>query len=194
MFVWGDYPLWAHCMSMKGRTRSGLAPIGMRAADESVFGVRDLAGSLSEPTTTAIYDKLYVLRGGSRETLFPDPATPIDSSEIRYQVSLGFQDGEVVWSDPEKIGLDQGGSQVVYKKNPDTPEETRSVWCKLVRPFFGGESSNGVDDNGNGLVDEKGLSFTLQGDQVKIRLTLERQQSKGPALIKTVETTVTIRN
>jgi serine/threonine protein kinase/formylglycine-generating enzyme required for sulfatase activity len=53
-FVWGNYPIWSFTWSAKGLnkeiksfpTRAGIYPL-----DESVFGVRDLDGSVSEHTT-----------------------------------------------------------------------------------------------------------------------------------------------
>jgi serine/threonine-protein kinase len=52
-YVWGEYPIYAHCNSMLGsypgqRERSQLAAAGMFPLDESVYGIADLAGSLSE--------------------------------------------------------------------------------------------------------------------------------------------------
>lgn len=166
----------------------------MNMANESqTVSTSDMA---LETQAQRVLDRIgFAIMGSSRETLFPDPATPIDSSEMRFQVSLGVEDGEVVWGDMEYIGLNLDGQQQLYHEtNPDTAQAARTVWCNVVRPYIGGESSNGVDDNSNGLVDEKGLSFTLVGDKVTIRLTLERQQRKGPPLIKSVETSVTIRN
>ena len=68
------------------------------------------------------------------------------------------------------------------------------MWCKVVRPFLEGEQMNGVDDNGNGLIDEKGLVFTLDGSRVTVRLTLERKSETGELITRTVETMITCRN
>ena len=53
---------------------------------------------------------------------------------------------------------------------------------------------NGVDDNGNGLIDEQGLAFTIFRNTVTIRLSLLRLSADGQPIEKTVETTVTCRN
>ena len=68
------------------------------------------------------------------------------------------------------------------------------VWSNLVRPFLEGELQNGIDDNGNGLIDEKGLSFVVWKNSVTIRLTLGRQVEGGDWINETVVTTVTCRN
>ena len=99
-----------------------------------------------------------------------------------------------MWSDQERIGLADNHTQLVWSQNPGKDEELRVVWCNLVGRYLEGELANGTDDNGNELIDEQGLSFSLQGDQVSIRLTLERQGPDGSFVQKTVETTVTCRN
>ncbi len=132
--------------------------------------------------------------GANRSTLIPDAAAPLSMSDMRFQVNLGIQDGSVVWSDPEQVALDDGRSQVFWSSNPEAPNATRVVWSNLVTPFLEGELPNGMDDNGNGLIDEKGLSFAVDRNAVRIRLTLERVSEDGDSVIETVETTVTCRN
>jgi len=136
----------------------------------------------------------FAVMGADRETLFPDPASPTYSEDVEYHVSLGVQGGVVIWGDPEKIALGGAGSQVVWSQNPGAANERRVVWANVVRPFLEGEVFNGVDDNGNGLVDEKGLNFTLQGDRVTIRMSLERTNSDGNVYTQSVESSVTLRN
>jgi prepilin-type N-terminal cleavage/methylation domain-containing protein len=137
----------------------------------------------------------FAVMGANRETLFPDPESPTFSEEVQYEVSLGVQGGVVVWGDPERIGVNAiDESQVVWIENPETAEERRVVWCNVVRPFLEGEELNGVDDNNNGIIDEKGLNFTLQGNMVWIRLSLERVKSTGEVVTKTIDTRVTLRN
>ena len=97
-----------------------------------------------------------------------------------------------MWSDPEEIRLD--GSAVEWRENPGTADERRVTWTTLVSPLLSGETINGVDDNGNGLVDEEGLSFVLDGDSVRIRLTIRRPEVDGRTVEQTVESVVCIRN
>jgi hypothetical protein len=52
---------------------------------------------------------------------------------------------------------------------------------------------NGADGNGNGLVDERGLSFSLDGDILTIRLN--RSGTTGGQVINAfVQTSVSLRN
>ncbi len=65
--VWGDYLLWSFCSSGPGtRESSHLGVVASHPFDESVWGVRDLAGSLPEPVLE-LRDRtarFIVLRGG----------------------------------------------------------------------------------------------------------------------------------
>ena len=162
----------------------------------STSETEDAAEMALEDQTRRVLDQIaFAVMGANRETLFPDPESPTYSEEVQYEISLGVQDGQVVWSDPEQIGLEDGNdARVLWLQNPNQLEERRVVWCNIVRPFLEGEVLNGVDDNGNGLVDEKGLNFTLQGNMVAIRLSLERVRSNGETITNSVETQVTLRN
>jgi hypothetical protein len=136
---------------------------------------------------------LAIMRS-NRDTLLGALESPLSSDELRYQVQIGVQDGEIVWDDPEMVGFEDEQGQVFWSQNPDTAEEMRIVWSNYVAPLLEGEEMNGVDDNGNGLVDEKGLNFVIDRNAVTVRLTMERTNSEGETLTHSVETTVTCRN
>jgi hypothetical protein len=136
----------------------------------------------------------FAVMGANRETLFPEPESPTYTEFVTYEVSLGVEDGAVVWGDKEEIKMSAQDGQVVWLSKPGEVDELRVVWSNIVRPLLGGELPNGIDDNGNGLVDESGLNFTLQGNTVRIRLTLERTDAGGGLADESVETRVTLRN
>ncbi len=68
IFVWGDYAVWSFCNCPAGtRERAVLKPQEWYPIDESVFGVRNLAGAVCEPTaerTTGRY-RYIAQRGGN---------------------------------------------------------------------------------------------------------------------------------
>jgi len=136
----------------------------------------------------------YAVMGANRETLVPDSEAPLSMEDLTFQVNLGIQDGEVVWGDPEQISLDELRGAVFWSDTPGAAQQRRIVWTKLVAPFLEGELPNGMDDNGNGLIDEKGLSFVVDRNAVTIRLTLIDTDKDGNAVTQTVQTTVTCRN
>lgn len=157
--------------------------------------------SRSESSGVVIEDQAYrvldmialAIMGSDRDTLVPDAESPLHSRSLRYSVNLGLEDGEIVWSNPERIAVGDDPSQLVWTENPEMPDEHRVVWTNLLRPFIEGESENGVDDNDNGLVDERGLSFEVDRNSVTIRITLEKMVN-GASTTHSVETTVTCRN
>ncbi len=135
----------------------------------------------------------FAVMGTDRNSLLPG-ASGFSSENIRYRHILGVQNGEVVTSDPEMIAMDTDSSSVYWAQNPGEPQERKVVWSKFVSPFLEGEIANGVDDNNNGLIDEKGLSFFIDGNAVTIRLTLRMPSHHGDDLVHTVETTVACSN
>jgi len=99
----------------------------------------------------------------------------------------------VVRSDPEKIAMDPDDHRLRWFQDPGEADERSVVWCDAVRDLLEGELPNGIDDNGNGLIDESGLTFEIEGNTITIRLTLEKQMPNGRPVKSTVTTTVTCR-
>jgi type II secretory pathway pseudopilin PulG len=142
-----------------------------------------------------LLDKIaFAIVGSSAESLDPTPEAPFYSGTIHYQVSMGVEDGKVVWSAPEVIGLTEETGQVYWGENVGQAGERVVVWANTVSEMLQNELLNGVDDNGNDLADELGLAFVLDAKAVTIRLTLERERDDGQKIQVTKETTVTCRN
>jgi len=137
----------------------------------------------------------YAIMGANRDSLLPVIDKTIHTTEVRYEHSLGVEEGEIVWSAPQRLSLSEDGNSVVWQRNYGDPDEERSVvWTRLVRPVLEGEFSNGSDDNANGLEDEEGLHFVIDNAKVTIRLTLELIDAHDNPYLHTAETTVLCRN
>ncbi|MEL6431532.1 MAG: hypothetical protein AAFR54_20335, partial [Planctomycetota bacterium] len=136
----------------------------------------------------------FAIMGSSPESLRPNLGSSTPSSRIRYQINLGVADGEVVMTDPEEIALIEPTQEVYWTDSPDAADGRRVTWSRLVAPYLEGELPNGMDDNGNGLIDEKGLAFSIDGVNVTMHLTLERVMNDGSLLRKTYQSTVACRN
>lgn len=54
-----------------------------------------------------------------------------------------------------------------------------TVLVRNVRPLLAGETADGDDDNGNGLIDEPGFCVSADGEAVTVRLTLSRTGRDG---------------
>jgi prepilin-type N-terminal cleavage/methylation domain-containing protein len=134
--------------------------------------------------------------GASRASLWTTLEAPNHSSELNLVTNLGVQDGEPVWSDPQRIELVEGPTnEVTWLENPSQADEKRVVWARNVASFAEGEiPGNGIDDNANGLEDEKGLSFDVDGDSVTIHLTIEKHGPEGQTATRRLSTLVTCRN
>ena len=135
------------------------------------------------------------LMGALADDVHIKKAAPESSDVIFYNSIVGFENGNPVVSDPQSIKLtEQATPAVSWFSNPGTGKETRVVWAKNLREFCAGETPNGIDDNGNGLIDEKGLAFEFDGAMVTITLTIERLSREGTLVTKTLHTRVTCRN
>ena len=68
IYVWGSDPIWSFCSRGQRIEEGGEDELGLPGShpmDESVYGVSDMAGSVSEPTSAATIPKHFTRRGGS---------------------------------------------------------------------------------------------------------------------------------
>ncbi|MAG57236.1 MAG: hypothetical protein CMJ83_13165 [Planctomycetes bacterium] len=146
-------------------------------------------------------------------TFSPTPDLPFGSTTLTFQKSRGFDTGSdsILWgptlsfdlidepSDPND-GLDNDDDglvderRLVRRLNSGLSTEVTVVLLTDVAPYLEGETPNGGDDNQNGLIDEEGLCFSLVGDQLTIQITLGGRDAHGRVLLRTVSTTVVVRN
>ena len=138
------------------------------------------------------------LMSARQEAIEPLEPAPFNDAEIRYVISNGIDEaGNLVWSDPEAVGLDPENNEVVWRRNPNTDEELRVIWGKHVSEAALNETlGNLVDDNGDQLIDEAGLSFHLDdnGQSVVIQLSLARQTDAGNWIRHSTRQRVAFRN
>jgi hypothetical protein len=150
-----------------------------------------------------------MLAGAS--TLLPSPQAPLGSSQVSFQCSQGWANDAMVWGpvisvgleddiDDPADGMDNDGdgcideATVVWRRDVGGPNEVSEIWVDNVRRFMDGEIQNNQDDNGDGLVDEAGLSFVLQGSTLVIRLCLERRGVDGRVVTRVARHAVRLRN
>jgi len=152
------------------------------------------------------------VRYAGRDSLPVLPLPPAGSATIEFRACAGYDGGATLWTtrtsiarvadprDPED-GIDNDGDgvvdegQVVLTRNLGDADEIGVVIGGGVRRLLQGEDANVLDDNGNGLTDERGLSFVLDGtSSLTIRLSLEALDPSGLPMVRTVQTTVSMRN
>jgi prepilin-type N-terminal cleavage/methylation domain-containing protein len=150
-----------------------------------------------------------------RVPLVPSPVMVGGSSTFTcsFQRCTGFAGGAMQWtptavrlqaspSDPND-GVDNNSNglvdecQIVLVRNAGAADEQTVALAGFVREYFEGETLNAADDNGNGLIDERGLSFSLvdaDDDSLTIRLTLEALDTERRVITRSVETAIHVRN
>ena len=172
-----------------------VAKISMSISSTSTATGQQSVEIVLEDQARALMDRISMaVMAADRESLNPYD-TPFYTTNLNYRISLGVDaDGNIVWDEPERILLDGDGRQVAWLKSPDELAEQRVVWTNLVRDLLQGETDNDVDDNGNGLLDEEGLNFIIDGNSVIIRLSLTRAGDDGERAVCTLESRVTCRN
>ncbi len=163
-------------------------------SSSAAFAMKSSVGDLDAQADITLDRISLALMGSSPESVVPIQSAPLWSSQVEYQKNVGVQDGQPVWSAPERIEAVIPKRQVVWTQNPDQANERNVVWSNSVPDQLAGEKANGVDDNGNGLVDEAGLCFAFHGKTVEIELTLQRPGPDHRMLTRTVHTRVTCRN
>lgn len=153
-------------------------------------------------------EELMAARPG---TFTPLPLAPYGASSITFQKAIGSGSGGAVFGPPMRFelaesptdvwdGVDNDGdgwideADLIQVRNIGTSTESLEVLAHGITSLFHGEELNAVDDNGNGLIDEEGLSITLEGRVLTLRLSLGGRDPKGRSLVRTVETSVVLRN
>ena len=110
------------------------------------------------------------------------------------RVELRMEDGEV------DDDVDNNGNglvderRLVLIRDFGEASEREMVLTRWVRELQEGEVLNGADDNGNGLVDEAGFCLNLRGNTIDLYLSLEGIDHTGASVVRTLSTSVVLRN
>jgi prepilin-type N-terminal cleavage/methylation domain-containing protein len=162
-------------------------------------------------TLDRIGELLLASRRGSVVPAPPGAEAPFSTSQVDFQAATAFAGGAVLWGNTQRIefqyspsdpddGIDNDNNgvvddgRVVWTTNLGLPGQRSVVLSNWVSEYFAGETPDGTDENGNGLIDERGLAFDFQGERVTIRLTLERVVNGGRRLTQTIQRTIAFRN
>jgi hypothetical protein len=131
---------------------------------------------------------------------------------VDLQVATDWNGAAVVWAPQEQIALveslddpDDGDDndsdgrvderRVVWTTDVGLPTQRTTVLCEDVAEALAGEIPGNLrDDNGNGLIDERGLVFQFIDDRVVVRLTLQGRESSGAIVAVFSERTIAFRN
>ena len=87
----------------------------------------------------------------------------------------------MLFSLPESVRIDPATGGAQFQREGQGVESWTTRGIRLA-PYHHGELPNGMDDNGNGLIDERGLAFVVHDDHcIHVLVTLEREL-KGETL------------
>lgn len=143
---------------------------------------------------------ISVLADASTTTIAEDLSAPDGGSTITFQQRTGFASGSVVWgpktvlqwaSDPDdpRDDKDNDGDGLIDEGEilMTDADGQRVVIARNVTEFLQGETDDSKDENGNGLEDEQGLCFELDGALLVIRLTLSKRGADGEIVTRSSE-------
>lgn len=178
------------------------------------------AGALSEGASQADLDahlRRTVARIGEEllpsglAVVLPAAFPPRGCSDLAYRKSGGPVNGRNTWAETRRFafayergeiddGLDNNQNGLVdegvveWTIGAGLPGEQTVTLCHGVRELDWREEDNDLDDDGDGLVDERGFAFQRSGSVLRVSLTLERFDAQRRSIVRSLETTVQPRN
>ena len=155
-------------------------------------GIRRIA--LDTEGGRAMVELIETLRMAERSSLSAVPAPPFSATVITFRRTDRIRDAMTEWVDPERILYDPVAREVRWIEHPGLANEQVVHRCSGVSPLLEGEVANGLDDNGNGLIDEPGFCMELQGNVLTARFTLEGTDAEGRLTQRTWTRSIECRN
>jgi hypothetical protein len=189
-----------------------IATVAKRGKDASSAGV---SASVVSAQAQRLVDRIATeLVNVSSSSLPLAPAAQRAASWIEFRQVQGFSNGNVVEGAERKLArvaspedpddgqdndrdgmIDEGDIVLVLDTAASNPRNL--VIARGVPEVLEGEiANNNVDDNGNGLIDEPGLALVWAsgGNSVTVRATVGQRAPDGSMQLRTVTTTVHLRN
>jgi hypothetical protein len=195
-------------------------PAMLLDASNRAYSTSANAGAVDLATRRALDDIAALLQnsgvgGLESPAKDPPPLPPLilaPLSSVNFQPCIGFGADGPAWGPLQRItlalepgeamnGLDDDSDglideqQVLWIENVGMPGSRTHVLAHRVAPMLAGEvAGNGLDDNGNGVQNEPGLSMWFDGERVTIALTVMRLDAYDVRLDRTVERVIALRN
>ncbi len=176
-----------------------IAVYGLMMASQETYTTSKAVASLEVRARRALDRIADELQDAGVSQLVPlAPIAPFGTNQLAFRKNTGYDTvtETITWSDPFAVRLDTSGDPVVLFVDMDGAGmvQDTEVLARGVRSYAEGETLNGADDNGNGLIDEEGLSFELVGNTVVVRITLEGTDENDRLFAASSETAVRLRN
>jgi len=139
-------------------------------ASSSFYNVSSTNMDVVGQGSRVVHQLANSLRSTDLDSIAALPVAPLCDTTLLFQTVEPFEDTATVTSDPIRITLVAG--EVLRADSFLMPEQRERVLTRGVPDFFEGETFNGLDDNGNGFVDEPGLFFAREDSAIVVGLTL----------------------
>lgn len=182
--------------------------ISMRTSDAFQEGSR--AAALDTGLHRAVELIARELEDAGSDQIDPLPTAPLGTSSLDFKAVDSYVDG-IVWGPARRIawerepgelddGLDNDGDslidegRVVWCELPDQPDERRRVLVGGVMELDSGESANGADDDADGLIDERGLAFVMEGNVLRVQLSIQGVDEDGHVRTRSAGTSIYVQN
>ena len=186
------------------------------AAKESYDAYRTttVSSSTESRLRNAIQRARRELMGSGVSVLFPaNIDDDFGTSDLAFQTPVGVNvaTAEPLWGPTNRLvleyeqgevddGVDNDGDGLVDEgvlvliRDDGGPNEQRVILCRDVRELAEGETINNADDNGNDVRDEAGFNVHREGNVLTLRLTLEEVEEQAGTVVRSMFTTVRLRN
>ncbi len=146
---------------------------------------------LGERTMNRLLD---ALRYADWSSFAPLPSPPFSSTWMEFQVVESDIDGVPVYSDTCRLEFDAASNTLSWVQSAGLPGAHSVSWTQRVAQLQEGETLDGADENGNGLIDEPGLCFSFEDSTLVVRLTLNTTTPGGQVLTRSFEARLDPRN
>jgi prepilin-type N-terminal cleavage/methylation domain-containing protein len=185
----------------------GVVVIQGEGAYQSAKNVVDLESKMGRTMARIVEE----LNGVGEVVLFPDPDNQFGTDELNFQKAEGVAAGDIVWGPLTRLefvyadgevddGIDNNDDGLIDEgvlqltRDVGGADEQTIILCKDVAEFTMGETLNGVDDNGNNIVDECGFNVHQAGSTLEVNLTVVGLDGAGRPIERMLTTSVRLRN
>ena len=153
----------------------------------------------SESRAEVFVERVAAALADAGRTSLSACAPPAGASALDFRCASGFASEAVTWQAPQRIEWvvnpsDSTMGSVVWTRDVGLTTQTSVTIATNVPALAPGEIANSLDDDGNGLVDEKGLSFSRTGNALRVRISVKRSSAAGTFVTVTSERTIALRN
>lgn len=153
-----------------------------------------LRAGLENEARRALHQIALELSLADRQSFDPDPAGNFGTHTLSFRQVVDINGATAILGPLCRIELDPATGALSYVRDFGGPNERRVVLSRRVAAQLAGETVDLADENGNGLIDERGFSMHRVGELLTLRLTLETSEANTLVVQRTLETSVRVRN